>query len=302
MGTVVKKQFFLQNLTFFTNLDYKLYLGDKRSSILSVGSVKSESRTFHATLPEAPVLWADRVCVFNALLKAGLAGSPSNPFVSAPVLWAGSVSVFYALLEAGLAGSPSNPLVSEFCVFYALLKAGLAGSPLVSDLEAGNADLGFAKWFEELQSKPDRFFLSISSKFSHLANRTFNDVVVLTEKEATDRRKLVSKWHPTTKGTLRRNYRVPSKTEGRRLLRSIASLLSDDDHFRDATSHKGCQIRRESAHGESVCCNNVRALFDELPTPHLIVEITPFPAGPLTETDYAKAEKLERVLRSGPSV
>ncbi|KAH0732808.1 hypothetical protein KY289_003996 [Solanum tuberosum] len=145
------------------------------------------------------------------------------------------------------------------------------------DLETdGNAELGFAKWFEELQSKP--------------------------EKEATDRRKLVSKWHPTTKGTLRRNYRVPSKPEGKRLLKSIASLLSDDDHFRDATSHKGCQIRRESAHGESVCCNNVRALFDELPTPHLIVEITPFPAGPLTETDYAKAEKLERVLRSGPSV
>lgn len=51
-----------------------------------------------------------------------------------------------------------------------------------------------------------------------------------------------------------------------------------------------------------MCCNNVRALFDELPTPHLVVEITPFPAGPLTEKDYTKAEKLERVLRSGPSV
>lgn len=48
----------------------------------------------------------------------------------------------------------------------------------------------------------------------------------------------MSKWHPTTKGTLRRNYRVPSKTEGRRLLKAIASLLSDDDHFTDATSHK----------------------------------------------------------------
>ncbi|KAF3682806.1 hypothetical protein BC332_01485 [Capsicum chinense] len=233
---ISRNNFFFKNLTFFTspllpksflpNLDCKFYLGNKRSSILSVGSVKSDSRIIQATLLEAPVLWAGRVCVFYVLLKAGLAGSPSNP--------------------------------------------------IVSDLETGNADLGFAKWFEELQSKP--------------------------EKEATDRRKLVSKWHPTTKGTLRRNYRVPSKTEGRRLLRSIASLLSDDDHFRDATSHKGCQIRRESAHGESVCCNNVRALFDELPTPHLIVEITPFPAGPLTETDYAKAEKLERVLRSGPSV
>lgn len=61
---------------------------------------------------------------------------------------------------------------------------------------------------------------------------------LLTVDEAVDKRKLVSKWHPTTKGTLRRNYRVPSKSEGRRLLKAIASLLSDDDHFVDATSHK----------------------------------------------------------------
>ncbi|PNX80705.1 hypothetical protein L195_g036714 [Trifolium pratense] len=125
---------------------------------------------------------------------------------------------------------------------------------------------------------------------------------IWSAKEVANGGNLTSKWHPTTKGTLRRNYRVPSKSEGQRLLKSIASLLSDDDHFVDATSHKGCQIRRESAHGESVCCNNVRALFDELPTPHLIVEITPFPAGPLSDNDYTKAEKLERVLRSRPSV
>uniref|UniRef100_A0A251RSU4 Uncharacterized protein n=1 Tax=Helianthus annuus TaxID=4232 RepID=A0A251RSU4_HELAN len=55
-----------------------------------------------------------------------------------------------------------------------------------------------------------------------------------TQKEAADKRTLVSKWHPTTKGTLRRNYRVQSKTQGRRLLKAVASLLSDDDHFRDA--------------------------------------------------------------------
>lgn len=57
------------------------------------------------------------------------------------------------------------------------------------------------------------------------------------KQEATGR-KLVSKWHATTKGTLRRNYRVPSKSEGRRLLKAVASLLSEDDHFTDATSHK----------------------------------------------------------------
>ncbi|XP_021728848.1 uncharacterized protein LOC110695922 [Chenopodium quinoa] len=179
-----------------------------------------------------------------------------------PVLWAGRLCVFYALLKTGLAGSQSNPLLS-----------GLDAE--ISHDDDG-ADLGFSKWLEKFQKNPD--------------------------KEAADKRKLVSKWHPTTKGTLRRNYRIPSKPEGRRLLKAIASLLFEDDHFVDASSHKGCQIRRESAHGESVCCNNVRALFDELPTPHLIVEITPFPAGPLTEKDYAKAEKLENVLRSSPSV
>ncbi|XP_071734821.1 uncharacterized protein [Rutidosis leptorrhynchoides] len=184
--------------------------------------------------------------------------SIKSSLIEAPVLWAGRVCIFYALLKTGLAGSPSNPLSST------------------TELETNGDDLGFSKWFKEFKGNSD--------------------------KEATDKRKLVSKWHPTTKGTLRRNYRIPSKSEGRRLLKAIASLLSDDDHFRDATSHKGCQIRRESAHGETVCCNNVRALFDELPTPHLVVEITPFPAGPLTESDYARAEKLEKVLRSGPSV
>lgn len=34
------------------------------------------------SLIEAPVLWAGRVCIFYALLKAGLAGSPSNPLLS----------------------------------------------------------------------------------------------------------------------------------------------------------------------------------------------------------------------------
>ncbi|VVB04471.1 unnamed protein product [Arabis nemorensis] len=190
-------------------------------------------------------------------------GSARASLLESPVLWAGRICVFYALVKAGLAGSKSNPIVS-----------GLESGGV--DFEDGGVDLGFSKWLQTIKGRP--------------------------EKDGGDKKKLVSKWHPTTKGTLRRNYRVPSKGEGNRLLKAIASLLSDDDHFRDATSHKGCQIRRESAHGQSVCCNNVRALFDELPTPHLVVEITPFPAGPLTENDYLKAEKLERVLRSGPNI
>ncbi|XP_061342533.1 uncharacterized protein LOC133288725 isoform X2 [Gastrolobium bilobum] len=180
--------------------------------------------------------------------------------LEAPILWAGRLCIFYALLKVGLAGSQANPLVSDL--------------DIGDSSESG--DLGFSKWTQSILGKPAKGG----------ANGGIN----------------VSKWHPTRKGTLRRNYRVRSKSEGQRVLKAIAYLLSDDDHFVDAASHKGCQIRRESAHGESVCCNNVRALFDELPTPHLVVEITPFPSGQLTDKDYTKAEKLERVLRSSPSV
>ncbi|KAF3668596.1 putative rRNA-processing protein EBP2 -like protein [Capsicum annuum] len=80
-GTVVKKPFFFKMSLFLPYLGYKLYLDDKRSSILSVGSVKSEPRIIRATLLEGSVLWAGRVCVFYALLQAGLAGYPSNPIV-----------------------------------------------------------------------------------------------------------------------------------------------------------------------------------------------------------------------------
>ncbi|OEL31078.1 hypothetical protein BAE44_0007901 [Dichanthelium oligosanthes] len=135
-----------------------------------------------------------------------------------------------------------------------------------------------------------------------LAGSPRNPFLSHGEKDAQDKRKLTSKWRPTTKGTLKRTYRVRSTEEGRRILKEIASVLSQDDHFVDASSHKGCQIRRESAHGESVCCYNVRALFDELPTPHLVLEITPFPAGHLTDNDYRKAERLEMVLRLSASI
>eukprot|EP00270_Netrium_digitus_P007106 TRINITY_DN2062_c0_g2_i1.p1 TRINITY_DN2062_c0_g2~~TRINITY_DN2062_c0_g2_i1.p1 ORF type:complete len:224 (-),score=27.56 TRINITY_DN2062_c0_g2_i1:13-684(-) len=122
------------------------------------------------------------------------------------------------------------------------------------------------------------------------------------EKQEKDFSKLTSHWHSSVKGTLVRKYRVPSPAEGNRLLKEIASTLSDNDLFRDATSHKGCQIRRESAHGQSVCCNNIRAIFDEMPTPHLEIEITVFPAGPLTSAEYEKAAKLEGVLKKGRSI
>ncbi|XP_050370224.1 uncharacterized protein LOC126788289 [Argentina anserina] len=237
--------------------------------ILSPTTTSDLPRTLFLGLPTQPTTNAlQRFLLFT---KSSHFAKPRKPSLSinaslieAPVIWVGRLCIFYALLKTGLAGSQANPLVSD------LAESQGGGVGIESE------DLGFSKWLNSIQGKP--------------------------AKDAADGRKLVSKWHPTTKGTLRRNYRVPSKYEGRRILKAIASLLSDDDHFVDATSHKGCQIRRETAHGESVCCNNVRALFDELPTPHLVVEITPFPAGSLTENDYTKAEKLERVLRSGPSI
>ncbi|KAJ0823779.1 hypothetical protein HanLR1_Chr00c0202g0727761 [Helianthus annuus] len=147
--------------------------------------------------------------------------------------------------------------------------AGSPSNPLsvssTSELETDGDDLGFSKWFEKFKQNP--------------------------EKEAADKRTLVSKWHPTTK------VHFDETTESNRKPRASTSKSRSLLTFRRRSLQ-----RRESAHGESVCCNNVRALFDELPTPHLVVEVSPFPAGPLTESDYARAEKLERVLRSGPSV
>ncbi|KAI5406536.1 uncharacterized protein LOC127083239 isoform X2 [Lathyrus oleraceus] len=237
------------------------------TTTVSLHSFNPSSTIFHksflpcfATLPS---LSLNRFVFSTQKSRTTTTTTTRASFHENPVLWVGRICVFYALLKTGLVGSPSNPFLSD-------LEIGSNGD------SNDSGDLGFSKWTQSLLGKP--------------------------AKEEANGGNLTSKWHPTTKGTLRRNYRVPSKSEGRRLLKAIASLLSDDDHFVDATSHKGCQIRRESAHGESVCCNNVRALFDELPTPHLIVEITPFPVGPLSDKDYTKAEKLEKVLRSSPSV
>ncbi|KAJ4839601.1 hypothetical protein Tsubulata_040520 [Turnera subulata] len=192
--------------------------------------------TIHASLFEAPLAWAGRLCIYYALLRIGWAGSMANPLVRG--------------LDDG-----ADVFVDDDDV-----------------VSGGCDDLGFSKLTETQKCIPDE--------------------------ELSEKRKSTSAWVVTPKGTLKRKYRVPSITEGRRVLKAISSFLSDDDHFRDAATHKGCQIRRQSAHSESVCCNNVRALFDELRTPHLVVEITPFPAGPLTQNDYIRAEKLGRFIKT----
>ncbi|GBG89982.1 hypothetical protein CBR_g50072 [Chara braunii] len=122
------------------------------------------------------------------------------------------------------------------------------------------------------------------------------------QREREEMMRLVKSWHTTTKGTLKKKYRVVSAAEGKRLLSDICALLSDDDTFKDAGTHKGCMIRRETAHSRSFCCKNVRALFDENPTPHLIVEISVFPDGPISDAEFQKAAKIEKVLKTGHSI
>lgn len=55
-----------------------------RSSYISTTTTHKIGKIshLHASLLEAPVLWAGRVCIFYVLLKAGLAGSQANPFIS----------------------------------------------------------------------------------------------------------------------------------------------------------------------------------------------------------------------------
>jgi len=48
---------------------------------------------------------------------------------------------------------------------------------------------------------------------------------------------IISEWRLTTKGTLKRTYRVRLPDERRRILKEIASVLSQD-HFVGASTHK----------------------------------------------------------------
>ncbi|CAN5973703.1 unnamed protein product [Sphagnum jensenii] len=185
------------------------------------------------------------------------------------------------VINASVLAGPALEVV-RVCVFYALLQTGVAVQPNYQKQVVSLAD--------DLGSPPVPGWLEKMMGHDKEAEKDKNII------------KLRKNWNVSTKGTLIRKYRVPSKAEGRKILNAICSLLSDDDSFVDVSTHKGCQVRRENAHAESVCCNNVRALFDELPTPHLVVEITVFPAGPITEVHYQKAEKLEKVLKKGNSI
>lgn len=80
----------LPKTPFLQNLDTKFYYFSSakanRGSFFQSGNgcgIKSNKITSpRATLLEAPLIWAGRVCIFYTLLKIGLAGSPANPFFS----------------------------------------------------------------------------------------------------------------------------------------------------------------------------------------------------------------------------
>lgn len=70
-GLLLQKSIFPGSKLAFQRVSHE----SKTSKNVSNGSAR-------ASLLESPVLWAGRICVFYALVKAGLAGSKSNPFVS----------------------------------------------------------------------------------------------------------------------------------------------------------------------------------------------------------------------------
>jgi len=181
-------------------------------------------------------------------------------------------------VSASVLAGPALEVV-RVCMYYTLMQTGVAVQS--AKLKGGEElldDTSSPGWLEKLLNKDTE-----ADKAKSLS-------------------KLRKNWHASTKGTLIRKYRVPSKAEGRKCLHALGDFLSEGDNGFDASTHKGCQIRRENAHAESVCCNNVRALFDELPTPHLVIEITVFPPGPITDVHWEKVEKLENVIKKANSI
>lgn len=61
-----------------------------------------------------------KLTTFRRILRSSKKSSPRASLLETPVLWAGRICVFYALVRAGLAGSKSNPIVSGQCLFLKL--------------------------------------------------------------------------------------------------------------------------------------------------------------------------------------
>lgn len=121
---------------------------------------------------------------------------------------------------------------------------------------------------------------------------------VTEEEQETKTLRITKKWKIYNTSILQRKYRCTSAQDGRKKIRMICDVLSEDDTFKMSDTHKGCQVRRENAHAETVCCNNVRVLYDDIPFPHMKIEISRFPEGRVGMEEYYKAEKLEQILNS----
>lgn len=137
----------LTKTPFLPLLDRRFHLCGKSSNTWrydSNGNRRSIAPS--ATLLEAPVLWAGRLCIFYALLKAGLAGSPDNPIVSGT--------------------SPPPPSLCEKKVFCVGRRKTWPLLYFLVDMESGGLDLGFSKWFGEL-SKPGLCFSYFFGQFLH---------------------------------------------------------------------------------------------------------------------------------------
>lgn len=110
--------------------------------------------------------------IFRSTKKKPSNGSPRASLLETPVLWAGRICVFYALVRAGLAGSKSNPIVSGQCCCCCFVKwfqlssisfdlllldrsLGLeSGGVDVEDDGSAAVDLGFSKWIQNIKGKP----------------------------------------------------------------------------------------------------------------------------------------------------
>lgn len=84
--SLLPKTFFLPGFEIHSTNDLKkLLVFHKRSNFSKF------KNPIHASLLETPLLWAGRLCIFYALLKAGLAGSQESPLVSGLVIVVGLV-------------------------------------------------------------------------------------------------------------------------------------------------------------------------------------------------------------------
>lgn len=138
--------FSLPKTVFLPRLGKWFQAGNRSRSSCHIGHFRAITPC--ATMLETPVLWAGRLCIFYALLKAGFAGSPTNPLIS------GSLSVSRFLIISRRKRLKLLTCLRSFSWRIFFLSAGnLIFMMFLVDLESGADDFGFYDWFQAL-SKP----------------------------------------------------------------------------------------------------------------------------------------------------